>query len=264
MSRVPLRCNPYTWGNPHDPKFAGTKFAALLRAQLLDGCARPSPTCQSCAVLGSVNCGHLSTRLKASKMKVASPGDSEPSRLPVQIYSCPGRHVYEGRRLLGGRYSSQRAKEWRGPREYLRGMCPRCWGDALRGLRGGNGPAQGADVGTESLSKKEWRRRRGLRVSRRRRELAEEMESYAPAPRRSGAKNRRWKLSREEEGKYWGEARSARGLAEPDPEEGRSRAKTRQAASRAQLKPAPDPVIRLPSPDTDDSDPWGLVNGYYD
>ncbi|RYP85163.1 hypothetical protein DL770_005077 [Monosporascus sp. CRB-9-2] len=199
MSRVPLRCNPYTWENPHDPKFAGTKFAAVLRAQLLDSGARLSSTCQSCAVLGSVNCGHLLTRLKASRMKVASPGDSEPSRLPIQIYSCPGRHVYEGPRLLGGRYSSQRAKEWRGSREYLRGMCPRCWGGALRGLRGGNGPA---DAGTETLLKKEWRRRRGLRVSRRRRELDEEMESYAPAPKRSWAKNRRWKLSREEEGKY--------------------------------------------------------------
>ncbi|RYP53715.1 hypothetical protein DL768_001315 [Monosporascus sp. mg162] len=125
MSRVPLRCNPYTWEILHDSKFAGTKFAAVLRAQLLDGGARLSSTRQSCAVLGSVNRGHLLTRLKASKMKVASPGDSEPSRLPIQIYSCPGRHVYEGPRLLGGRYSSQRAKEWRGPREYLRGMCPR-------------------------------------------------------------------------------------------------------------------------------------------
>ncbi|RYP70551.1 hypothetical protein DL771_005370 [Monosporascus sp. 5C6A] len=239
MSRAPLSSNSYTWQNPHDPKFTGTKFAAVLRAQLLDGGARLSSTCQPCAVLGSVNCRHMLTRLKASRMKVASLGDSEPSRLPIQVYSCPGRHVYEGPRLLGGRYSSQRVKEWRGPREYLRGMCPRCWGDALRGLRGGNGPAWSADAGTETLSKKEWRRRRGLRASRRRRELDEETESYAPAPKGGLAKNRRWKLSREEEGKYWGEARSARGLAEPDPEEGRSRGKTRHASSTARLKPAP-------------------------
>ncbi|RYO95980.1 hypothetical protein DL765_011718 [Monosporascus sp. GIB2] len=217
MARVPLRSNPYTLGKPHDPKFAGTKFAAVLRAQLLDSGARLSSTCQSCAVLGSVNCWHQLMRLESSKMKGASPGDSEPSRLPIQIYSCPGRHVYEGPRLLGGRYSSQRAREWRGPREYLRGMCPRCWGDALRGPRGGDGPASDADAGTETLSKKEWRRRRGLRLSRRRREPDEEMESCAPALKMIWAKNRRWKLPREEEGKYRGDTRSSRGLAEPDP-----------------------------------------------
>ncbi|RYP58615.1 hypothetical protein DL769_008870 [Monosporascus sp. CRB-8-3] len=253
MSRAPLRCNSYTWENFHDPKFAGTKFAAVLRAQLLDGGARLSSTYQPCAVFGSISCGHPSTRLKASKMKVASPGESEPSRLPIQIYSCPGRHVYEGPRLLGDRYSTQRANERRGPREYLRGMCPRCWGDALRGLRGGNGPAWSADAGTETLSKKEWRRRRGLRVSSRRRELDEETESYAPASKRSWTTNRRWTLSRQEEGKYWGGARSARGLAEPDMAVDRFQGKVRQASSTAQLKPAPDPVITLPSPDKGES-----------